>query len=194
MADLETKRYMEMQMDELKDALDHDDAPAPKKNVDKDNEKNAELAKIYEDAYEYEEELENFQAELEIVNEHKLHNIAAALKRDLPDAERNYEQELHNILVATWTYRVETEKTHPVEELNVIKASDFNCVVETFKAAFPDYEGDFEADYKALLVTRLETLIAIKKDHIKEEHTEIKIMGLKPNFVKRIYKKYHGID
>jgi hypothetical protein len=40
----------------------------------------------------------------------------------------------------------------------------------------------------------LETLIDIKKEHIEEEIEEIYIAGLKPSFVKRIYKEYHGLS
>ena len=66
-------------------------------------------------------------------------------------------------------------------------------VVEKLSSAFPDYEGDFAKEVKAAFTDRLKTLIAIKKDHIKEEMDDLKIAGLKPSFVKRIYKQVHGI-
>ena len=46
---------------------------------------------------------------------------------------------------------------------------------------------------REVLVKRWEMLIAIKKEHIEQEIEEIYIAGLKPSFVKRIYKQVHGI-
>ena len=159
----------------------------------KHNPKNIELAKLYEDAYEYEEELAAFEAELEVVNANTVEEMAAALSKEFPDEEKDYEKELHGILVATWTHKVETQKTHPQEQLGLIKNSGLSNVVEKLNAEFPEYEGDFDKEVKAAFTDRLKTLIKIKKDHIKEETDDLKIAGLKPSFVKRIYKQVHGI-
>lgn len=206
MADNTKKLYMEMQMDELKASLaeEEDDDLDPlekmikeqassKKKINKNSEKDIELAKMYEDAAEYEVELESFEKELEIVNANQLIDIASALTQELPDEERDYAKELKNILVATWTHFVETEKTHPIEQLELIKETEICDLSKTLSAAYPDHEGDFEADVKKVLVKRWETLISIKKGHIEEEMEEIYIAGLKPSFVKRIYKQVHGI-
>jgi len=207
MADNSKKLYMEMQMDELKAALaeeeDDDLDPlekmmkeqaASKKKINKNSEKDIELAKMYEDAAEYEIELEAFEKELEIVNANQLKDIASVLTQELPDEERDYAQELKNILVATWTHMVETAKTHPAEQLELIKETEFCNIIEILTTAFPDYDGDFEKDVRTILVKRWETLISIKKEHIEEEMEEIYIAGLKPSFVKRIYKQVHGIS
>lgn len=195
MATQETKRYMELQMEELKaaNAVDNDTS-APKKKNPYQNEKNAEIARMYEDTAEYEEDLKCFKDELEIVNKNKLENIAEALTKELPDEERNYAQELQIVLQAGWTEFVEVEKTHPKEQLDLIKETDFNDVLQKLNTLYPDYDGDFEAEIRAILVKRWEALIALKQEHIKQEIAEIKTSGLKINYVKRIYEKYHNIS
>lgn len=192
MAEKETKRYMELQMEELKAAHSEEEDSAPKKNS-RDNSKNAEIAKMYEDAAEYEEDLKGFEEELEIVNNNELKDIAAALIQEFPDEERDYAQELRTILEAGWTHFIEVEKTHPKEQLELIKETEFGDVVEKLTAAYPAYNGDFETEIRGLLVKRWENLIAIKKEHIKEELAEIKTTGLKPKYVKRVYEQFHGI-
>lgn len=195
MATQETKRYMELQMEELKaaNAVDNDTS-APKKKNPYQNEKNAEIARMYEDTAEYEEDLKCFKDELEIVNKNKLENIAEALTKELPDEERNYAQELQIVLQAGWTEFVEVEKTHPKEQLDLIKETDFNDVLQKLNTLYPDYDGNFEAEIRAILVKRWEALIALKQEHIKQEIAEIKTSGLKINYVKRIYEKYHNIS
>lgn len=206
MADDNKKLYIEMQMDELKDALGiEEENKAREINIariaelkaiaEKNNrEKNADVAKLYENAAEYEKELEGFEKELEIINTNKLKDIANVLAQMLPDDERNYPQELKAVVVAGWTELVDTDKTHSVEQLEIIKETDFSDIAEKLSAAYPDYNGDFEKTLRSILVQRLETLIAIKKEHIEEEIEEIYIAGLKPSFVKRIYKEFHGIS
>ena len=196
MAEQKTKRYLELQMEELKaahaEAEGEENNTVPKKNT-KDNSKNAEIAKMYEDAAEYEEGLKAFEEELEIVNANALKDIAAALIQKFPNEERDYVQELKTILEMGWTHLVEVEKTHPKEQLELIKETEFGDVVEKLNAVYPDYTGDFEADVRNFLVKRWENLIAITKDHIKEELAEIKTTGLKPKYVKRVYEQFHGI-
>ncbi|UCN00745.1 hypothetical protein LCX93_02190 [Sulfurimonas sp. SWIR-19] len=196
MATQETKRYMEMQMQELKEACavnEEEENPAPKKANNNKN-KNAEIAKLYEDAAEYEEDLKSFEEELAIVNAHAFKEIPELLKEKFSTQERDYAQEIRTLLEATWTHYVDVEKTHPQEQLEIIKTTPLNEIVPALTQAFPDYEGDFESDIKEILVKRWQMLIAIKKEHIKEEIAEIKILGLKPNYVQRIYKQFHGIE
>ena len=193
MADQKTKRYLEIQMEDLKAAHAVEEDSAPKKNHSKDNSKNAEIAQMYEDAAEYEEDLKGFEEELEIVNANELKDIAAALIQKFPNEDRDYAQELITILQMGWTHFVEVEKTHPNEQLELIKETEFGDVVDKLSTAYPDYNGDFEADVRDLLVKRWENLIAIKKEHIKQELAEIKTTGLKPKYVKRVYEQFHGI-
>ena len=195
MSEKETKRYMELQMEELKESYgvssEKNDTAA--KKSDANREKNAEIAKMYDDAAEYEEDLKGFEEELEIVNANELKDIAAALIQKFPNEERDYALELRTILETGWTHFVEVEKTHPKEQLELIKETEFGDVVEKLNASYPDYNGDFETDIRNLLVKRWENLIAIKKEHIKQELAEIKTTGLKPKYVKRVYEQFHGI-
>lgn len=205
MADESKKLYLELQMDELKAALGIEEEDSAReinkakiaklKDIAAKNnrEKNADVAKLYEDAAEYEKELESFEKELEIITTNELKNIIEALTQTLPDEERDYTQELKAVLVAGWTELVETEKTHPIEQLELIKQAEFCEVVGKLCTAYPDYHDNFEKNIKGILLKRWETLIAIKKGHIEEEMEEIYIAGLKPSFVKRIYKEFHGI-
>jgi len=160
------------------------------KNSEVDAQK-LEIAELYEDAWEYEQDLENFEAELEIVNANEIKDIAHALTRERPDDERDYAAELKAVLEAAWTHMVEVEKTHPKEQLEIIKESTLGDTVQKLSAAYPDQ--DFEAEIKAALVKRWEMLITIKKEHIKEEMAMIKTSGLKTHYAKRIYKEVHGI-
>lgn len=190
-------------MDNLKAFLENDDGDgliqekknetaASKKNLSNTIQKNMELAKMWEDAAEYEEELESFEKELEILNSNPLKELSTALTQELPNKERNYAQELKSTLVAIWTYKVETEKTQPLEQLELMKEVEFSDVIEKLGTTYPDYSGNFEKEIKLALVKRLEMLIEMKKEHIKEEEDELYIAGLKPSFVKRMYKQLLG--
>ena len=195
MSEQKTKRYLELQMEELKAAHEEEtgeEVAAPKKNRAR-NERNAGIAKMYEDAAEYEEDLKGFEEELETVNRNELKDIAVALTKGFPDEDRDYAQELRTILDIGWTHYVEVEQTHPKEQLALVKETEFGDVVEKLSAAYPDYNGNFETDVRALLEKRWGNLIAIKKEHIKEELAEIKTTGLKPKYVKRVYQQYHGL-
>ncbi len=205
MAETNKKLYMEMQMDELKASLEENnedlntdnnnnkvEVSSKKKNKSND-EKNIELAKMYEDIAEYEEELEGFEKELEIINVNAFNAISAALTSELPDDERNYENELKGILIATWTHKIEMKELASQEMLEVIKSSSLNNLIETLNSTYPEHDGDFEKELKSIFINRLNMLIEIKKEHIKEEVDDIYIAGLKPSFVKRIYKQVHGI-
>ena len=209
MAENNKKLFMEMQMDELKDSLEEtkvssteeenivieeEKKPLKKKKRNYKTPENAELAKLYEDAAEYEAELESFEDELEVINANKLKDIVKVLTKQSKDKERDYAQELKEILVAMWTHFVQVDKSHPAEQLELIKATEFSAVAEKLTATFPDFSNDFEKMVRDVLVNRLKMLIEIKKEHIEQEIEEIYIAGLKPSFVKRIYKQYHGIS
>lgn len=196
MAEQKTKRYLEMQMEELKAA--HADNIAQNAGVKKENPdhnaKNAAIAEMYNDAAEYEADLKCFEDELFLVNKHSFTDIAKALHEAFPKEEdRDFAHELNTIIELGWTDLVEVQKTRPVEQLELIKATDFTEIIEVFNAKFPDYEGDFEAEARVFLAQRWERLINIKKEHIKQELYEINTSGLKAKYVKRIYQKYHGL-
>lgn len=182
---------MQMHMDELhaKHGVKKDES---KKNVR--DERHAEIAALYEDAWEYEKDLECFENELKIIKNTPLDAISEALTEKQFDPERNYAQELDTVLEAAWTQRVEVEQTHPAEQLAIIRESGFIGAPEKLRAAYPDYNGDFDKEILEAIVNRWEMLIEIKKEHIDEEIAEIKTAGLKPYYAKRIYKEYHGID
>lgn len=194
MAGKENRRIMEMQMDALKDEhgveIDGSANRIPK-NARSAN--NAKLAKLYEDAGEYEAELEGFEEELEIINDNILGDIAALLIQKFPKEERNYGEELKAVLEAGWKNLVEVEETHPKEQLELIKETDFGDVVDKFNAVYPEYNGDFETDVRDILVKRWEFLIDIKKEHISDERAEMKLQGMKPDHIRKVYYNYHGL-
>ncbi|HIP54659.1 MAG TPA: hypothetical protein EYH11_04250 [Sulfurimonas autotrophica] len=196
MATEETKRYMELQMEELKEAcvVTEEENPTPKKKNNNNNSKNAEIAKLYEDAAEYEEDLKGFEAELEIITTNSFADIPKLLVEKFSNDERDYVQEIKNLLEFTWKSYIEEQKPDAKEQLEIIQSTKLSDLINVLTQTYPEYEGDFETEIKELLITRWETLIAIKKEHIKEEIAEIKIMGLKPNYVQRIYKQYHDIE
>lgn len=187
----ELKAYLEDGFVEDAQEKTDKDKPASKKKNSATDAKNIELAKMYDNAAEQEKEIELCEKELEIVNATQLKDLVTVLSQELPDEERDYAQELQGILVATWTYRIETEKTHPLEQLTLIKETAFSDVAAKLSEMYPD--DNFDTDIRTILVKRLEMLIAITKEHLKEEIDDIYIAGLKPSFVKRIYKQVHGI-
>jgi len=198
MAAKETKRYLELQMEELKEVYgvteEEKQASEEKlKKLEKQREKNAEIAKMYEDAAEYEEDLKGFEEELAIVKITPLKDIAVELRVKFPEEERDYADELNVILETGWKHFVEVENSHPQEQLELIKSTDFADVLEKLCEMYPAYEGDFESDIRELLIKRWENLVAIKKEHVSQELAEIKTTGLKPKYVKRVYEQYHGI-
>lgn len=189
----------ELQMQELKESYgikpeDEINTPKYTKARNAQKEKNAKIAALYDDIAEYEEDLKGFEIELEIVKENALKDIATALREKFPDEERDYAKELDVVLEAGWTQLVEVKETHPKEQLELIRQTEFGNVVERLNAAYPGYAGDFEAEVREILVKRWENLIDIKKEHIKEEKYDMKIRGLKPDYVEGVYKKHHGIE
>ena len=189
----ELKAYLEEGFsDDTQEKIDKEKI-ASKKDTSATDKKNIELAKMYEDIAEYEAELEGFEEELAVINENELKDIPAAFSKKFPNEDRDYAQELKSIVAATWTHFVEVEKTHSAEYLPLIEKTEFCDLVEKLNATYPEYDGSFEKEVRKILVTRWEAFISIKKEHIKEEVDDLYIAGLKPSFVKRIYKQVHGI-
>lgn len=192
-----TKLYLELQMEELKATYgineeEKNKSEEEKRKSQETDARNAEIAKMYEDAAEYEADLALFEAELAIVNANKLEDIPTALKAAFSDEERDYAAEIQTILNAGWAHYI-AEGTHPKEQLEIVANTTIENVVERLCAIYGDKKESFEADIRKLLVKRWENLIAIKKEHIKQELAEIKTTGLKPKYVKRVYEQYHKI-
>jgi len=200
MAEKKGKRFLELQMDELLDLHGEEKeidevAEEAKRKALSYQEADAEVAGLYADVYEYEQDLKCFEAELEILKEKALDEVLpafTALELKSSDEERSYEEELQAVLIAAWTNRVEHEKTHPTEQLELVKATPFVEVLDKMQTAFPEYEN-LETDIKSVLVKRWDFLVQIKKDHIKEEIGDLKVRGLKPHYAERVYKRYHGL-
>lgn len=189
----------ELQMKELRESYgiepeEEINTPTYNKARDAQREKNAKIAALYDDIAEYEENLKGFEAELEIVNETALKDMVTALREKFPNEERDYAKELDAVLEAGWTQLVEVAQSHPKEQLELVRESEFGDLAEKLKAQYPEHTGDFEAEIRAILAKRWEMLIETIKEHIKEEKNDMKIRGLKPDYVEGVYKKFHGIE
>lgn len=182
MADEAQTRLLELQMADLKASYGiAEDAPRSTTNNDR-SENSKKIAKLYEDAAEYEEELETFEEELEIVKNNELKNIPTALVEKFPNYEGDYPKELKAVLEAHWTQFVEVDKTHPQEQLTLIKETELS-----------EYTDDFTEEVKSTLIKRWEMLVRIKKEHVAEERAEMKLRGMKPDHIRKVYRKYHGL-
>lgn len=191
------KLLMELQMEELRASfgIKKEDSDVKKQPSNARSEANAKIAKLYEAAGEYEAELERFEEELEIIQSHGLQELASVLNQKFPAEEGSVEHELKAVVEAGWRQFVEVKQTHPKEQLSLIEASEFDDILTKLKAAYPDHDGDFEAEIKEVLVRRWEMLIEIKKEHIAEEREDIEEhRGLKPDYARGVYRKYHGLE
>ena len=183
MADGDDKRLLELQMEDLKASFGiQKDSKKSTTNNDR-SANSAKIAKLYEDAAEYEEELETFEKELKIVKEHELQNIAEALNTNFPNYDGNYAKELKAVLEAHWTHFVEVDKTHTKEQLELIKTTKFS-----------NYSNNLKEEATTVLIKRWKMLVNIKTEHIKEERTEMKLRGMKPDHIRKVYRKYHGLE
>lgn len=197
MANKEVKNLKQLQLEELRSYYGVSEGDGSTKNtkpVNYKTENNRKIAELYEDAAEYKIELARFEKELKLINAYELKNIVAALMQKFPDYEGNYGQEMQAIVVAHWTQLCEVKNSHPIEQLELLKVTEFDSMVEKFSNAFSDYKGDFESEIKESIVKRWEMLVEIKKQHIKEELNGIKVSGLKPDYAERIYNRYHGLE
>ena len=182
MANEAQTRLLELQMADLKASYGiAEDAPRSTTNNDR-SANSAKIAKLYEDAAEYEEELETFKAELEIVNANALKDIPTALDERFPDYEGDYAKELKAVLEAHWRQFVEVDKTHPAQELKLIQEGELS-----------EYSEALATEVKNVLIKRWEMLVTIKDEHVKEERAEMKLRGMKPDHIRKVYRKYHGL-
>lgn len=194
MAGDENRRIMEMQKDALKEEHGmggEDSGPRIPANARSAN--NAKIAALYNDAGEYEAELQAFEAEFDILNNNTLGDLVMKLDENTPEYEGNYAEELATTVVNAWTQLVEVEKTHPVEQLELLKQTAFSDMIDKLNASFSDYVGDFEAEIREVLVKRWEFLIDIKKEHIADERADMKLRGMKPDHIRKVYYNYQGI-
>jgi hypothetical protein len=177
----EARRIMEMQMDALKDehGVDVNSEHRIPKNARSEN--NKKIAALYEDAAEYEAELKSFEAEYAILNNNVLANLVLKLNENNPEYEGNYAKEVSEVTINGFTQLVEA-KTHTEEQLALVKQMDFTI-----------YKGDFESELKEILIKRWEFLIEIKKEHVADERAEMKLMGMKPDHIRKVHYNYHGL-
>jgi len=196
MDDKNSKSYMQLQMEELKEMAGVE-AGKREDEVKEDRSgrpEDAEIAGLYADAAEYEEELARFEQELEVIKACELKGLVTALDERFQGEEQNYAQELKAVVESGWKQFVEVDRTHPQEQLALIQKTEFGDIAGKLAEAFPEYRGDFEKEVKGLLLKRWGMYIEIKKEHIKEETSYIKAVGLKPHYAKKVYKRYHGIE
>lgn len=182
MAGKENRRIMEMQMDALKE--EHGvDIDSSKNRIPKNarSANNAKLAALYEDAAEYEAELKGFEAEFEILNDNTLADLVLKLNANNPEYEGSYAKEVSEVTVNGFTQLVEA-KTQTQEQLELVTKMDFTS-----------YNGDFETELKEILVKRWEFLISIKKEHVADERADMKLQGMKPDHIRKVYYNYHGL-
>jgi hypothetical protein len=191
MAGEEGKRLLELQMEELKASYgikEGEGANEKKHPVDHRTPNKTKIAALYDDAGEYEEELENFEAELEVLKANELKDIVKALIEKSPEHDGNYAEELKAVFIAHWTQFIEVNKTHPQEQLELIKATDFAT------SNYADYTADFQIELRETLLKRWEMLVGIKKEHVAEERAEMKLRGMKPDHIRKVYRLYHGLE
>lgn len=193
MAGGENRRIMEMQKDALKEEHGVDGNSGPRIPANARSANNAKLAALYEDAGEYEAELACFEKEFEILNDNALGDLAMKLNENTPEYEGDYAEELFAVVMNGWTQLVEAQKTGAQEQLELLKKTAFPDMLEKLNAAFPEYAGDFEAEIREILVKRWEFLIDIKKEHIADERADMKLQGMKPDHIRKVYYNYHGV-
>jgi len=182
------KTLKELQMEELKASFGVSDENAKqvsKTPADHRTPNKAKIAKLFEDAAEYEEDLEGFEAELAVIHAHNLAEISEELMKSFPHYEGEYPKEIHAVISNYWKDEA---------QLEVIKNTNFPKVVEELKTLYPDYQGDFEVEIKDILIKRWEMIVEIKKEHVKEELAEMKAQGMKPDHIRKVYRLFHGLE
>jgi len=187
MGDVNSKTYMQLQLEELRTMHGVDADAAQRLKAQSGRAEDAEIAKLYADAAEYEEELASFERELEVIKTAALATLPALLSEAASGDAEAYTLGLKAIVLAGWQHAGKTEQAALME------ATAFENIAEALRAAFPGDAGDFEAEIRGHLMKRWEMHIQIKKEHIKEEHSYIKALGLKPHYAKKVYNRYHGI-
>lgn len=185
------KSGMQHQMDTLKElhGSDIEISDKNKKVEQSGQEKDREIAELYEDVYQYKLDLKCFEDELVLIERHELTEILDILNEYNLDS-RDYNLDLMSVLEHNWQQKVENNKCD-ASQLEQIKGKDFNSAIEILR----EINGDEVLnEVKEIFINRWKIVIDIKKDHIKEEEKEIKVRGLKTYYAERVYKRYHGIS
>ncbi len=177
----ETRRLMELQMDALKEehGVDVNAAHRIPKNARSAN--NAKIAKLYEDAAEYEAELKMFESEMVVVEESPLVELVERLQENNPAYEGDYAKEISQVILNGFTQLVEAGELQ-AEALERVKG-----------ATFAEYATVYEAQIREILLKRWSFLVEMKKEHIADERAELKLRGMKPDHVRKVYYNYHGL-
>ena len=177
----EARRLMEIQRDALKEEHGVDVNAEARIPANARSENNKKIAALYDDAAEYESELEGFEAELEILNSSALVDLVAKLNERNSEYEGNYAKEISEVVINGFTQLVEAG-TYTSKQLDLVKKMDFTA-----------YSGEFEEEIRDILVKRWEFLIEMKKEHIADERAEMKLMGMKPDHIRKVHYNYHGV-
>lgn len=194
MTEQKAKSYKELQLEELKAEYGIDVEPSEKQTVDiSGRPEDEEIATLYADAGEYEGELACMEQELELIKETPLNELLSTLCEAFPDEAANYGPQCKAFLLTGWKQLIEKDSAFTESQLSVIEESPIETLVDALQAAAPESGKDFEKVIRDILIQSWQTHIEIKKEHIKEEHSYIKALGLKPNYAKRVYNRYHGI-
>ncbi len=178
----ETQRLMELQKEALKKEYGVDiESSKNRIPANARSANNKKIAALYNDAAEYERELKAFEREFEILNENSLENLVAKLNENNPEYEGDYAKEISEVVVNSFVQLFE-QGDCTSEELACVKKIDFL-----------NYKGEFEEKIHRILVKRWEFLIEMKKEHIADERADMKLRGMKPDHIRKVYYNYHGL-
>jgi hypothetical protein len=151
-------------------------------------EKDREIAELYEDLYEYKLDLKCFEDELFLIKKNNIKEILDVLEEYKVD-KRDYNKDLVAVIEHFWKIEVDNGN-YDKSQIDAINGLKFNEVLDTLV----ELNGDSVLEkVKEIFIQRWQTLIEIKKEHIKDEEKDIKVTGLKIYYAERIYKRFHGI-
>ena len=168
----EAKRLMEMQQQELEAHLSEEVGEIPKSTkrhipANARSEANAKIAAMFEEVAEYEADIKEYEVILALLETIPLMQLAIEIAKLTSSSEDEAQDEILSIL------------THALKKELTLKA-----IVEAYD----------ESELKHHLAHHYTALIKIKESYIKEEFNDMKIRGLKPDYVRKVYKNYHGIE
>jgi hypothetical protein len=185
------KSGMQHQMDTLKQlhGTESDLNDKNKRLAEMGQEKDREIAELYEDLYEYKLDLKCFEDELFLIKKHEIKEILDIFEEYKVD-KRDYKKDLVAVMEHFWKLEVDAGK-YDASQLDAINGLGFNEMVDKLI----ELNGAEVIEViKNILIKRWELLIEMKKEHIKDEEKGIKVTGLKIYYAERIYKRFHGIE
>lgn len=185
------KSTMQHQMDELREVHGaNSEINIKNKKVEQSGqEKDREIAELYEDLYQYKQDLKCFEDELALINRHEVEELLDIFE-DYKLDSRDYNKDLIGIIEHHLQQKLEKGE-YEASTLELLKGKNFQHTIE---ALVKTNTIEILSELKDTFIKRWEILIEIKKEHIKEEEKEIKVRGLKPYYAERVYKRYHGIS